>query len=141
MTVRLEVDRVVAGEQARADVVAWAGDAIIVIENKLDAVEQPRQAERLFRTWEQEASDVRWVFLTPSGRPPTSAGSPDVLAEWRSLGYRRLAGIISESILAADDRETMGRRSVEQYLATLTSLYGTPITGTRPGSDTEGNDR
>lgn len=141
VSVRLEVDRVIGGEQARADVVTWAGDAIIVIENKLDAVEQPRQTERLFRTWEQEASDVRWVFLTPSGRLPTTAGSPDILAEWRSLGFRRLAGIISESVISADDRETTGRRSVEQYLATLASLYGTPIMGTRPEGDKEGSDR
>ncbi len=61
--------------EARADVVLRAETLTVVIENKLDAGEQPDQCERLYWAWASESGETRWVFLTPTGRAPVTATS------------------------------------------------------------------
>jgi hypothetical protein len=124
--VGLEVPRTVDAEHARADIVIRVRDMILVIENKVDAPEGDRQAERLYRVWVDEAPDLRWLLLSPSGRSPTTASSSGARLAWRSLGYRRLAGMIVEAAEDAGPSSAVGSRTVEQYLATLRAMFGSP---------------
>lgn len=128
-TVLVELERQRAGAsavtgdllEARADLVISLESAVIVIENKLDAGEQESQCDRLYWSWAGEPTDVRWVFLTPSGRPPVTAISDEARAAWRSLSYAHV-----RIVLSAVPRESSGspsdtgRSSAFQYLATLT---------------------
>lgn len=126
VSVRLEVDCRAEGHQTRADIVVTFGESIILIENKIDAHEGTGQAGRLYRVWVAEATDVRWLLLSPDGRLPVTVGSDNSALAWASLSYPRLAGMIEAALAAAGGPSTLGRRSVEQYLATLRSLFGPP---------------
>lgn len=64
--VRLEVTRA----ESRADIVVDLARGGIVIENKIDAVEQPDQCLRQANDYQRHVL----VFLTPHGYPPTTAG-------------------------------------------------------------------
>jgi len=122
--IRREIERVSGGMQARADIVVWAGDVIIVIENKVWADEGDIQAERLYRVWVDEAADVRWLLLSPRGGPPRQITTAEARGAWRSLAYPRLAGMVSDAISDAPPPVTLGRQSAIQYLATLRSMFG-----------------
>ncbi len=129
VTVRLEVDRRAAGHQARADIVVRVGDTIIVIENKVDAREGARQAERLHSVWSDQAEDVRWLLLSPDGRMPTTSGSDDIARAWGLLSYGRLTAMIEAALAESEPSSSLGRRSAEQYLETLRSIFGRPQSG------------
>jgi hypothetical protein len=129
-TVQIELERpgagtsTVTGEslEARADLVIRLESVVIVIENKLDAGEQESQCERLYWSWAGEPTDVRWLFLTPNGRPPATATSDEARAAWRPLSYSK----VRRALLAVLDATVgspfeTGRSSAFQYLATLAS--------------------
>jgi hypothetical protein len=108
--------------EARADIVVYLDDIVIVIENKVDAGEQPRQCERLYRAWSDEATDVRFLFLTPTGRAPATTASEDARSAWRTLSYAQVRQALEGALAAtAAVPAAMGRDSVAQYLATLRS--------------------
>ena len=127
--VTIDLERTAIGEsgvtgellESRADLVIRIEGLLVVVENKLDAGEQPRQCERLYWSWVQQNTEVRWVFLTPNGRPPSSA-SGEVLAEFRSLSYRIVRDALDFAIREAPAAiDELGRGAVLQYLATLNS--------------------
>lgn len=106
--------------EARADIVLRGDGVTVVVENKLDAGEQPDQCERLYWAFAGEPGEVRWVFLTPSGREPVTAKSPAAIDSWRSIGYRDLRGIVDAAIADARANSSAGRATAAQYLETLT---------------------
>jgi hypothetical protein len=112
----------VSGEthEARADVVVSLERIVIVVENKLDAGEQPAQCERLYWAWRDSAVDSRWVYLTITGRRPTTAYSDEALSAWRTLSYAQVA-VALDAALADTDRGELhpGRAAALQYLTTL----------------------
>lgn len=129
VVVRREVpmESVITGDQARADIVVNIGDSILVIENKVWAVEGPRQCERLYRTWVDEATDVRWLLLSPHGRPPRTTETPEALEAWGCLSYPILAGFVAEALrLSAGAAGSIGRQTARQYLTTLVATFGPP---------------
>jgi hypothetical protein len=105
---------------ARADIVLRGESLCLVIENKVDAGEQPDQCERLYWAWSDQAVDTRYLYLTPSGRPPTTAYTAEVKHAWRVISYRDVRRILAASIAdAGRDGALTGPSSVLQYLATL----------------------
>lgn len=106
---------------AIADIVIRGDDATIIIENKVDAGEQPNQCERLYWAFasHEDGGDVRWVFLTPSGRAPRTAPREPALSAWRTMGYGEVRDILDAAIRAASANNTTGRSTATQYLATL----------------------
>jgi hypothetical protein len=108
--------------EARADLVIRLETVVFVIENKLDAGEQEKQCERLYWSWAGEPTDVRWLFLTPNGRPPVTATSDQARAAWRTLSYIKVRRALM-SVLDASTGSALetGRASARQYLATLAS--------------------
>jgi hypothetical protein len=105
--------------EARADIVVRCEGVTLVIENKLDAGEQADQCERLYWAWAAEPGDVRWVFLTPTGRSPVTATSDAARAAWRTLSYRQLKHVVTEAIESAMPTPSLGRSTAMQYLETL----------------------
>lgn len=128
--VEIELERTQSGmnadatelHEARADLVVGLDSVVIVIENKLDAGEQPHQCERLYWAWAADPIEVRWLYLTPTGRSPATATSPEALAAWRTASYaqirRVLAAVLDETSNAPPGA---GRSSALQYLMTLSA--------------------
>jgi hypothetical protein len=105
--------------EARADVVLRGDGVTVVIENKVDAGEQPAQCERLYWAWAGEPGDTRWVYLTPTGRPPVTTSSPAAAAAWRSMSYAELRTILEAAFATASSADPLGRATAGQYLETL----------------------
>lgn len=105
--VRLEV----AEQRSRADLVLWGDGVKVVIENKVDAMEHPWQCEFLA---EDHPDAERFIFLTPTGRPPTTARPEDV---WHSLRWSVIADLLEVAL--QDTGPAAGRHIAEDYLTTL----------------------
>jgi len=101
---------------SRADLVIWMPDRTVVVEAKVDAAEQPQQCERLYLDWRSD-SGAAFVFLTPSGRTPTTASSPEARAAWKSLSLRIVRDRLTASL--ADTGPAAGRAAAETYRQTL----------------------
>jgi hypothetical protein len=100
---------------ARADIVADWGTNRVVIENKIDAIEQPRQCERLA----EDHPGANLLFLSPNGAPPVTAGGS--LGEWRCLSWRRMRLLIekaAEQAVLAPDRPV-----TNEYISSLGRLF------------------
>jgi hypothetical protein len=106
--------------EAWADIVVRCERLTVVIENKLDAGEQPDQCERLSWGWAGDPTDTRWLFLTPTGRAPVTAVSESARSAWRSIGYREVRRVMASTVDAASPSDSVGRRTALQYLTTLT---------------------
>jgi hypothetical protein len=104
---------------ARADIVLSGDGVTVLIENKLDAGEQPDQCERLYWAWVGEPVDTRWVFLSPTGRAPVTATSEGARAAWRTMSYTQLRGVLASAMESAGESRSLGRASVVQYFASL----------------------
>jgi hypothetical protein len=117
----------VTGEpvESRADVVLRMDALVVVIENKVDAGEQPLQCERLYWCWASEPVEVRWLFLTPDGRQPGTAMSDEAKSAWATLSYVDVSRAISELLRTPIPLPNdVGRSAVLQYLATLRQFHG-----------------
>jgi hypothetical protein len=130
-TVEIELERTQSGisratgepVEARADLVLRNESTVIVIENKLDAGEQPWQCERLYWAWAAEPTETRWLFLTPHGRRPTSVSSAEAISAWRTASYVDVHRALTTALGPSLPRATAtGRASAIQYLATLERL-------------------
>ena len=66
-----------------ADLVVWGHNFTLIIENKVDAAEQPDQCDDLYENFKDEIAPL-FIFLTPDGSQPSTAtdtGSASVLSE------------------------------------------------------------
>lgn len=105
---------------ARADIVLTAPDLVLVIENKVDADEGWRQCERLYWSFADVGGEVRWLFLSPTGRAPVTAISPQARAAWRTIGYREVRRILAACLAERPDLAgDPGFEAARQYHAAL----------------------
>lgn len=121
--VRREVTRSDDLATTRADVVVMVGATVMVIENKVWALESQEQCEAQYRHWLPEADDVRFLFLSRDGYLPRSAVSPDARAAWRAMSYRQLAGLLDELDDRLDSTDSAAM-AVRQYRVALERLVG-----------------
>lgn len=120
---RQAVDASGLRRSARADIVLRGEALCLVIENKVDAGEQLDQCERLYWAWSDQPVDTRYLYLTPDGRPPTTAFSAEAKAAWRVISYRDLRQVLATVVADAErDVVTTAPSSVLQYLATLSHV-------------------
>jgi hypothetical protein len=105
--------------EARADIVLRGEGTTVIIENKVNAGEQPDQCERLYWAFAGDAGDTRWVFLSPTGRRPVTATSDSARTAWRTMGYAELRTIVATAISGAAATSATGRTTAMQYLETL----------------------
>jgi PD-(D/E)XK nuclease superfamily len=105
------VRREVAGDTAVADLVLTSGELKVVIENKLDAIEQPWQCQRLA---DDHPEAQALIFLTLTGRAPATARPED---SWQSVRWSDIAKLLEEAL--RDSGPARGRHIAEDYLSTL----------------------
>lgn len=106
---------------ARADIVIWGEDWMVLIENKVDAGEQPDQCDTYFQLFGEEVGP-HFVFLTPSGRAPGTANG-EAAAAFRSLSYPAVRDELRAALGAKIDRASVGYHSAMAYLDTIERLF------------------
>lgn len=111
------VDASYKGKGREADIVVWGRSFTLVIEIKVDADEQRRQCEDLFKNFRREVGPL-FLFLTPDGRRPRTAYSPEARRAFKVLSWRQVHEMIE---CAALDAPT---GAVESYLPTLKEQFG-----------------
>jgi PD-(D/E)XK nuclease superfamily len=109
-----------------ADIVIYAGQTTLVIENKVWAPESPRQCDDLYEIWLDFGPDVRYLLLTPDGHPPRETRSQAAADAWRSMSYASLACWLTENLPPSP--QSLAQKTVEQYVATIRETWR----GTRP---------
>ena len=106
-----------------ADLVVWGEDFTLVIENKVDATEQPRQCDDLYANFKNEKAP-RFLFVTPDGRKPRTATTPGALRAFRTLSWPEVRTMIvtalNESRPSAD---AVAVNVVRNYLRTLQEQF------------------
>lgn len=80
-------------KDTRADIVVRTPGTTLILEAKVFAREQPAQCDRLAREWANESPTL--VYLTRSGRPPTTAF--DTEADWQTMTWRTIASLASSA--------------------------------------------
>ena len=107
-----------------ADLVVWGEDFTLVIENKVDATEQPRQCDDLYANFKNEKAP-QFLFLTPDGRKPGTATTPGALRAFRILSWPAVRTMIetalNESRPASADAGAVD--VVRNYLRTLQEQF------------------
>lgn len=111
------VDASYKGKGREADIVVWGRSFTLVIEIKIDADEQRCQCEDLYKNFRREVGPL-FLFLTPDGRRPRTAYSPEARRAFRVLSWRQVHRMIER---VASDAPT---GAVEDYLSTLREQFG-----------------
>ena len=108
-----------------ADLVVWGEDFTLVIENKIDATEQPRQCDDLYANFKNEKAP-RFLFLTPDGRKPLTATTPGALSAFKTLSWPEVRTMIEKAL--NESRPASARAVavdvVRNYLRTLQEQFG-----------------
>ena len=107
-----------------ADLVVWGEDFTLVIENKVDATEQPRQCDELYANFKNEKLP-RFLFLTPDGRKPRTATTPGALRAFKTLSWPEVRTMI-ETALNESRPASSGAVAVDvvrNYLRTLQEQF------------------
>lgn len=106
-----------------ADLVVWARDFTLVIENKVDASEQPNQCDDLYCHFEDEKAPL-FLFLTPDGRKPVTATRPCARRAFQTLAWSDIASMLEDAltdspVAAVGDAADIARN----YLQTLREQF------------------
>ena len=80
-----------------ADLVVRGDDFTLVIENKVDAPEQPRQCDDLYSNFRNEKAPL-FLFLTPDGREPRTATTPGAQRSFRTLSWPVVRAMIETAL-------------------------------------------
>jgi hypothetical protein len=106
--------REVGIDRTIADLVIDGPDLRLVFEVKVDAPEQPRQAERLVHHFDTD--EASFVFLTRSGTLPVTAG--EHMDRWAAISWAQVLTLLDavRSRLEPADRATA---TIDAYLASL----------------------
>jgi hypothetical protein len=112
-------DRSVARSDLWIETQARKKSAVVVIENKIGAGESREQLawyERKVRNWCRDRGHDRrlLVFLTPDGRPATTAKSD----RWVAISYLHLASALRRAW--AENRRVPGSEWLALYIASIT---------------------
>lgn len=72
--------------EREADLVVWGRNFTLIIENKVDAPEQPDQCDDLHENYKDEIAPL-FLFLTPDGRQPHTATTPEARDTFKVLSW------------------------------------------------------
>jgi hypothetical protein len=118
ITVTTEATR----DLSRADIVVAAATWTLVIEVKVDAEEGNQQCERLYQDWVEDG-DVRFLFLTKTGRPPLTTVTDEASSAWHAASWPAVLAdlrAVEDSVPPA----AAGAGAITEYRRTLEFLYG-----------------
>ncbi len=111
-----------------ADLVVCGDGFTLVIENKVDAPEQPDQCDDLYANYANFRDDMEplFLFLTPDGRKPRTATAPGARRAFRTVSWPAVRTMIraalDESSPAGGDPDAVA--GVRNYLRTLEEQFG-----------------
>lgn len=107
-----------------ADLVVWGKDFTLVIENKVDAKEEPGQCDDLYANFKNEKGPL-FLFLTPDGRKPCTARTMGAQSSFRTLSWPELRGMIEEELRKSRPASggTVCVDVVRNYLRTLKEQF------------------
>jgi hypothetical protein len=107
-----------------ADLVVWGEDFTLVIENKVGADEQPDQCDDLYRHFKMERAPL-FLFLTPDGRQPDTATTPQAQRAFRTLSWPQIRAMIATAHTESlpESRAAEALDVVENYLRTLREQF------------------
>ncbi|MYA37992.1 MAG: hypothetical protein F4194_04205 [Acidimicrobiia bacterium] len=108
-----------------ADLVVWGRNFTLVIENKVDASEQPSQCDDLYENFKNEKAPL-FVFLTPSGRKPHTATTRCSQRAFNTLSWPEVRAMLEEALNKSQPAaEVAGATDVvNNYLRTLEEQFG-----------------
>ncbi len=107
-----------------ADLVVWGRDFTLVIEIKVDAIEQPSQCEDLYRNYGRETCPL-FVFLTPSGRAPETAVSLQARRAFKAVSWPTILRIVESTYrTGASSASATASDNVRSYMLTLREQFG-----------------
>ncbi len=108
-----------------ADLVVWGQDFTLVIENKVDAAEQPRQCDDLYENFGNE-NGALFLFLTPDGRRPSTATTCGARHAFRTVSWPDLRTMLEEAMSQTQPatETTEAVNVVGNYLQTLEEQFG-----------------
>ncbi len=124
----LEVRRVqfsVWRNDREADLVVWGRNFTLIIENKVDASEQPRQCDDLYENCGNE-NGALFLFLTPDGRRPGTATTCGARRAFRTLSWPDLRTMLEDAMSQTQPatETTEAVNVVGNYLQTLREQFG-----------------
>lgn len=111
------------GGTAFVDILVRSRSWTLVIEVKVDAVEQKQQALRLWNDWRDEPR-ATFVYLTPSGRETTTHETEECRAAWTLMRWRDVARELAILLQSPGAVKARGNEAARQYSMTLHSLFG-----------------
>jgi len=108
-----------------ADLVVRGDGFTLIIENKVDAGERPRQANDLYANFKSETAPL-FLFLTPDGRKPLTATNPDAQRAFRCISWPSVRTMIETALAESPSTSSSakGVGVVENYLRTLKEQFG-----------------
>ena len=108
-----------------ADLVVRGDDFTLVIENKVDASEQPRQCDDLYANFKNETAPL-FLFLTPNGRQPRTATTPCAQRAFTTLSWPDVRAMVEKASNESRpvSRAAGARDVVGNYLRTLKEQFG-----------------
>lgn len=108
-----------------ADLVVWSENFTLVIENKVDADEQPGQCEDLYRNFKNENAPL-FLFLTPDGRKPHTAATPDAQRAFHALSWPEVHAMLETALDESQPATGVADAAdvVRNYLRTLREQFG-----------------
>ena len=108
-----------------ADLVVWSENFTLVIENKVDAPEQPDQCDDLYQNFKNENAPL-FLFLTPDGRRPDTVATPDAQRAFQALSWPEVRAMLETAL--DESRPATGVADagdvVRNYLRTLREQFG-----------------
>ncbi len=127
VSVPLEVEKVVFSEwrnDREADLVVWGRNFTIIIENKVDASEQPSQCDDLYENFKNENAPL-FVFLTPDGRKPHTATTRRSRCAFKTLSWPEVRAMLEEALNESRSATEVasGIDVVKNYLRTLKEQF------------------
>lgn len=124
----LAVRKVVFSEwrnDREADLVVWGRNFTLVIENKVDASEQPRQCDDLYENFKNEVAPL-FLFLTPTGRKPHTATTPRSQRAFKTLSWPEVRAMLEATLNESAPATARADAAdvVRNYLRTLKEQFG-----------------
>lgn len=108
-----------------ADLVVWGQDFTIIIENKVDASEQPDQCDDLYENFKNEIAPL-FLFLTPSGSQPFTATTPESQRAFTALSWPEIRAMLEAALNESRPASAIADAGdvVKNYLGTLKEQFG-----------------
>ena len=108
-----------------ADIVVWGRNFTLVIENKVDASEQPSQCDDLYENFKNEKEPL-FLFLTPDGREPQTATTPCSHRAFRTLSWPEVRAMLESALNESRPKTDVApaEEVVNNYIRTLKEQFG-----------------